>query len=73
MAGHRKQSFMAHRHGLLSERRLGQLMRLDVLQARMYRDDADICSGAWSAPRGHLRPGQRDDAVCTLMPVLPVL
>jgi hypothetical protein len=42
--------------------KLAQVTRINARLARSYSDDSDIRSGAYSAPREHTRPGQRDDA-----------
>ncbi len=48
--------------------------RMDAATARTYTDDADIRSGALSAPRHQFRPGQRDDEVgCSFASMIPVL
>lgn len=58
----------AVRHRLKVRKQHGKLTKWNVVLARSYRDDIEasqVQSGAWSAPCDHLRPGQRDDAVCT--------
>jgi hypothetical protein len=60
-----------HQKGRLS---VQQATKIEVVMARSYSDDTDICRGALSAPRNHFRPGQRDDVPNpTIVAVVPMM
>lgn len=51
-----------HKHHGKTRVSVQQAEKIDVIAARTYSDDIDICRGALSAPNPRFRPGQRDDA-----------